>query len=306
MRHYSDPELVGLVSFQEAMQSLAAAFGELARGEAAIQSRTPTDAGGLRLNTMAAILPRQGYCGAKVYTSFRNHFSFVVLLFSLEDGRILASFDAGELTALRTAAVSALAARYLARTDAANLTVFGTGPQAASHVAALVQLLPIRVVRVVSRGDATSFLERIGEKTGTSAMQVDIKEGVQAADVIVTATRSSTPLFDGRLVSEGCFIAAVGSAVPRAAEIDASTVSRCSKVVVEVLDHAQREAGDLIQAERSGAFCWTQAITLGDLLVGAARGRESDSEITLFDSVGCALEDVAMAALAYEKLQGVR
>ena len=285
------------------MNGLAAAFGELARGEAAVQLRMPTVSGGMRLNTMAAILPGKGYCGAKVYTALGSRFSFVVLLFSLADGRMLATFDAGELTRLRSAAVSALAARCLARGNSANLTVFGTGAQAAGQVAALVQVLPIRTVRVVSRGKAVPFVERVGKETGVAAMQVGAEEGVEAADVIVTATRSYTPLFQGRLVREGCFIAAVGSAMPEAAEIDATTISRCSKVAVEALDHARHEAGDLIQAERAGAFSWNQAITLGDLLLGKARGRESDSEITLFESVGCALEDVAVAALAYEKLQ---
>lgn len=285
------------------MDALASAFRELARGEATIQSRIPTVSGGLRINTMAAILPGKGYCGAKVYTSSGGSFSFIILLFSMTDGRILATFDARALTRLRTAAVSSLAAKHLARSDSANLAIFGTGFQAAGQVAALVRVLPVETVRVVSRGDARSFIEYVREETGVAAMQVGAEEAARSADVIVTATRSSVPLFQGHLVQEGCFIAAIGSAVPSAAEIDAATVSRCSKIVVEAIDHARHEAGDLIQAERAAAFSWGQATALGDLLLGKARGRDSDSEITLFKSVGCALEDIAVAALAYEKLQ---
>ena len=303
MRHYPDAELEGLVSLSEAVAALSSAFGELGRGRAAVQPRMPTISGEFRLNTMAAVLPGTGYCGAKVYTALGNHFSFVFLLFSMADGRILATFDLAHLTQVRTAAVSMLAAKYLARHDSACLTVFGTGAQAAGQVAALCEGLPITTVNVVSRNDATAFIERMREVTKVVVKQAQAAEAVQTADVIVTATRAVMPLFDGRLVREGCFIIAVGSAQADATELDAACIGRCGKIAVEALDHAQHEAGDLIQAEKAGAFSWGRAITLSDLVLSKAKGREADSEITLFKSVGSALEDLAVVEIAYEKLR---
>lgn len=304
-RHYTEQELDGLLGLEEAIEGLALAFREYAGGMALVQPRIPTELGGLRINTMAAVLPALGCCGAKVYTAFRSRFSFVILLFSSEDGRLLATFDAGALTRLRTAAVSALAARHLARPDSRELALFGTGVQAAGHAQALVKVLPIGTIHVVSRdaGRAAAFARDMEALTGVHAAPADAITAVGKADVIVTATRSAVPVFDGRLMREGTFLVAVGSARPEAAEIDATSVARSARVAVESVEQAKHEAGDLIQAVAAGAFSWDRAIELGAMVRGRALGRQSAAEITLFESVGFALEDVAIASIAYAKLQ---
>lgn len=281
---------------------LEAAFAALARAEAGVQMRFTTTAGAVQLSTMAAILPRAGYCASKVYTRIGNQYSFVILLFSAEDGRLLATFDAGELTKLRTAAVSCLAARYMARPDARTLVVFGSGRQAEAHLTALPTMFAFESIQVVSRGDARAFVERIGADIGRPITQAAAEDALPIADIIVTATRSAVPLFRGDLLKEGCFISAVGSAVPQNAELGADTIRRCDRIAVEAIDHAQHEAGDLVQAAAAGALSWESVMTLGDVAIGKARGRASDREITLFKSVGCALEDVAVAGVAYQKL----
>ena len=301
MRHYSDQELKGLITVPEAVRALEAAFAAHARGETAVLPRHTIGAG-VEISTMSAILPAMGYCAAKVYTRIAGQFSFVVLLFSAEDGRILATFDAGELTKLRTAAVSGIAARYMARQDARRLAIFGSGRQARAHLDVLPAMLRIDGIDVVSRGDARTFCERASGEIGVPVTQATAEEALARADIVITATRSVTPLFGAELLREGTFIAAIGSAVPHAAEISPDVIKRCDRIAVEALDHAQHEAGDLIQAAQAGAFSWERTVTLGDIIVGAAAGRTSDSEITLFKSVGSALEDVAVAALAYEKL----
>lgn len=302
MRHYSEQDLEGLVSLQAAIDGLALAFAQYAAGAAPVQARVTTELAGLRINTMAATIPAMGCCGAKVYTVCRGKFSFVILLFSAADGQLLATFDAGTLTRLRTAAASALAARYLARADSRVLAVFGTGVQAAGHVQALAQVLPIESIRVVGRARAGAFAREMSALTGVPATVEDAAPAVRGADVIVTATRSMTPLFDGALVQPGCYIAAVGSAYANAAEIDAAAIARCARVVVESKAQAQHEAGDLVQAVSAGALSWDRVIELGALVTGATPGRQADDEITLFDTVGFALEDVAIAALAYARL----
>jgi ornithine cyclodeaminase len=302
MRHYSEQDLEGLVTLEAAIDGLARAFAEYAAGTALVQPRVATELGGLRIATMAAMIPAMGCCGAKVYTAFRGKFSFIILLFSAADGQLLATFDAGTLTRLRTAAASALAARYLARSDSRELTVFGTGAQAAGHVQALAKVLPITAIRVVGRARAAAFAREMSALTGVPATVEDAVAAVRGADVIVTATRSMTPLFDGALVQPGCFIAAVGSARADAAEIDAATFARCARVVVESKVHALHEAGDLVQAVSAGALSWDRVVELGALVTGAASGRQTDAEITLFDTVGFALEDVAIASIAHARL----
>jgi ornithine cyclodeaminase len=300
MRHYSDQELQGLIPVADAVAALESAFAAYARGEATAQPRHTIGSGPVEISTMSAILPGSGYCAAKVYTRMTSSYSFVVLLFSAEDGRLLATFDAGELTKLRTAAVSGLAARYMARKDARRLAVFGSGRQAGAHIAVLPKMLDIGSIDVVSRGDASAFCERMSTETGVRVTQARMEDAVPRADMIVTATGSVTPLFDAELLRDGVFIAAVGSAVPTAAEIGPDTIERCDRIAVEAIDHAEHEAGDLIQAVDAGALRWDRVLTLGDLIVGRAAGRASEREITLFKSVGSALEDVAVAALAYQ------
>lgn len=302
MRHYTEDDLHGLIGLDDAIECLRAAFLEFATGAARVQLRIPTEFEDLRLNTMAAVVPGAGYCGAKVYTALGSRFSFVILLFSIEDGGLVATFDARGLTRLRTAAVSVLAASCLARSASRTLAVFGTGVQAAGHVRALTQKFPIRTVYVVGRDQAEAFAREMSELTGCETAAVKVDFAVSRADIIVTATRSLTPLFDGKLVPAGSSIIAVGSARPDAAEIDAVTVSRCARIVVESTEQAQHEAGDLLLAAGFGGAPWSKVSELGPLLAGDAKGRQSTEEITLFESLGLALEDVAIASLAYSRL----
>lgn len=303
MHHYSDQQLKGLIPVPDAVAALESAFAAYARGEATAQPRHTIGRGEVEISTMSAIVPGSGYCAAKVYTRMTSSYSFIVLLFSAGDGRILATFDAGELTKLRTAAVSGLAARYMARKDSRRLAVFGSGRQAGAHIAMLPKMLDVESIDVVSRGDASAFCERMSEETGVRVTQARMEDALSRADMIVTTTRSVTPLFRAELLREGVFIAAVGSAVPAAAEIGPDTIGRCDRIAVEALDHAEHEAGDLIQAVDAGALQWDRVLTLGELVTGRAVGRASDREITFFKSVGSALEDVAVAALAYERLK---
>jgi ornithine cyclodeaminase len=301
LRHYTEDELEGVLPLHEAIEAMRAAFTEFAEGRAQVQLRTPTDApGGFRLNTMAATLPSAGVAGAKVYTAYQSRFSFVVLLFSMEDGRVLASFDAGALTRLRTAAVSALAAQYLARPESETLVVFGTGVQAEGHATAFAQRFPIRRIRIVGRDGAAGFARRIAALTGLECASLDRDSALEGADIVVTATRAAQPLFDGRSLPPGCTVIAVGSSRPNAAEIDRHLLERARCIVVESEEAARHEAGDLLLAD--GTDAWNKLVTLGDLCAGRATGRANGDEILLFESLGLALEDVAIAERAWRRL----
>jgi len=303
MRHFSEAELEGVVTLAECVECLRTAFIAHAAGETRVQARVPTDCGALRINTMAAILPSTGFCGAKVYTATRGRFAFVILLFSSEDGRLLASFDAGALTTLRTAAVSVLAASRLARPESRVLAVFGTGTQAAGHAVALAQSFPVREILVVGRAGASEFARTTSSRTGIPARPAGAEEAARRADILVTATRSPSPLFDGRVLAAGATVIAVGSARPDAAEVDAATIERCAWIVVESTAQARHEAGDLLLAEAGGTSPWGKVHELGDVLAGRVPGRQAPEEINLFESLGFALEDVAIAGLAWSRLK---
>lgn len=304
MKHYADTELEGLLSLDEAMDGLARAFREHARGAAPVQPRIPTDFEALRLNTMAAIIPALGVCGAKVYTALGTQFSFVVLLFSSVDGRMLASFDAGALTRLRTAAVSALALERLARSDSRRVALFGTGTQARVHAEMLSARLPLEEIRIVGRENAAAFARAIAARTGVPARAMRAGDAIAGADVVVTATRARAPLFDGNALPEGCCVIAVGACRPDAAEIDAATVRRAAVIAVESAGQVKHESGDLIAAETAGVPVWNRLVELGAILAGETPGRSTPHQITLFESLGFALEDIAIAALAHSKLTG--
>jgi len=303
VRHFGEAEIEGAVGLADGVECLRTAFLAHAEGATRVQARVPTELGDLRINTMAAIIPSMGCCGAKVYTATRGRFAFVTLLFSIDDGSLLASFDAGALTTIRTAAASVLAASRLARPDSEVLAIFGTGRQAAGHAMALAQSFPLRKILVVGRGSAPEFAREVSLRT---ALPVGLENGDDAArqaDIVVTATRSRSPLFDGRVLREGVTVIAVGSARPDAAEVDASLVARCARIVVESAEQARHEAGDLLLAEASGASAWGKVRELGDVLAGRVPGRESPGEVNLFESLGFALEDVAIAALAWSRLK---
>jgi ornithine cyclodeaminase/alanine dehydrogenase-like protein (mu-crystallin family) len=201
----------------------------------------------------------------------------------------LTTVDAQELTTVRTAAVSALAVDELARRTAARLVVFGTGPQARGHVAAIRAVRPIADVAVVGRSNVAEFASDVDGRAGTVA---DVAE----ADIVVCATTSSTPLFDGGLVRPGTVVVAVGSHEPGAREVD-DTLVGASTVVVEARSAALREAGEVVQAVASGVLDPSTVVGLADVVHGSAAGADRP---VLFTSVGMAWEDLVIAASYWE------
>ena len=218
----------------------------------------------------------------------------VYVLFSPETHELLAVIDGGALTKIRTAAVSGLATRHLARTDATHLVVFGAGVQAAGHIDGMRAVRPIERVTIVARHEdgARSLATEVG---GTPGAAADVAE----ADIICTCTTSPTPVFDGALVSPGTHINAIGAYRPTDRELDDTAVS-AGRVIVETKEVALSEAGDVVLALEHGAIKRSQIEELAGVVQGL--GRASEDEITVFKSVGAAFEDLAVAAAAYENL----
>lgn len=211
-----------------------------------------------------------------------------VILHSGETGEPLAFMNASAITAIRTAAVSAVATNLLARESAAVLAILGSGVQAKAHMRAIPLVRPIGEIRMYSRSGATPGI--------TSA-----EECVRGADVIVTATSSREPVLRREWIAPGAHINAVGSSIAKAREIDTATMAACS-LFVDRRESTINESGDFLFAVRDGAIDETHIrAELGELLTGQARGRTSPDEITLFKSLGLAVEDLASAGFLYDK-----
>lgn len=220
------------------------------------------------------------------------------LFFDRETLRPLASIDAAALTALRTAAVSAVATRALSPPESERLVIFGAGTQAHSHLEAMAAVRPIRDVRVVSRSeDRARALVALAREIGWPA-GVEAPEAVSSADIVCTCTTSASPVLDGRLLKEDAHVNAVGAYKRDAREIDSETVRRAGVVVVETLE-VMAESGDLAVPLGEEVLEPARVVALRDVL---DRNRPGTPEITLFKSVGQAFEDLAVAQAAVDAL----
>ena len=219
-----------------------------------------------------------------------------VLLHSGETGELLAMANASAITAIRTAAVSAVATRILAREDASVLAILGAGVQARSHLAAIPHVRTLREVRLFSRTRAKA--EAIpGVRVVDSA-----EEAVRGADIIVTATSSREPVIRREWIAAGAHINAVGSSIAAARELDSATMAAGS-LFVDRRESTVNESGDYLFALREGAIAGPQHIRaeIGEILIGTARGRTSAEEITIFKSLGLAIEDLASVQFLFEQ-----
>lgn len=233
----------------------------------------------------------------------------VILLWDPQTGELLSIMDGRLITERRTAATSAAAAKALARPEARVLAVLGSGVQARSHLEAFRRVREIGPVRVWSRTRAhAERLAREAEESGlTAAVCTTPEEAVRGADLVVTVTSSPTPVVEGRWVSPGAHITAVGAPRPDWRELDAETVAQ-ARVFVDSRAGALAESGDILHALKEGAIGEGHvAGEIGEVLAGRIAGRRSGREITLFKSLGMAVEDVAAAAYVYRqaRAQGV-
>jgi alanine dehydrogenase len=234
-----------------------------------------------------------GALGAKLVTFYPNNQGVpshhaTILLFRPETGEPLVSMDGRLITEMRTAAVSALATQHLARADASVLGILGAGVQARSHLQAMRLVRKLREVRVWSPRNARAFAAEFGVRAAASA-----EEAVRDADVVVVATTSQTPVLQGAWLAPGAHVNAVGAPRPTWRELDDEAL-RKSRLYVESREAATSESGDVIAAGQVFA-------EIGEVVRGLKPGRQSASEITLFKSVGVAVEDVVTADLVYRK-----
>ena len=303
MLHITDQMVSDAVGIPEVQATLLDAFRSFGTGEAVMQERSRSSIGDIKLSTLGAVIPSQGVLGAKVYSTIGNQFSFVIVLLSSSDGRPLASLEANAITRLRTAACSVIAARHLARPTARRLALFGTGVQAQAHALQMSMAFPLEEIVICPFDDPPGIEERIAATCGVEVRFAPAEEAVASADIVVTASRATQPLFAGAWLKPGAFVAGVGSSLPSSRELDDATLERASVIAVEWRQQSLREAGDLVLADPAVAPA-TKIVELGELVTGRACGRRHDDEITLYKAVGVGLEDIAIAGLAYRLISG--
>ena len=281
----------GLLRMDDLIPAMARALADLSSGKAVqpVRSVLPVAEHQGFFGVMPAY---NGALGAKIVTFYPNNKGIhthhgIILLFRPETGEPLATIDGRLITEMRTAAVSAVATKLLARPNSSVLAILGAGVQARSHLEALRLVREFREVRIWSPRNAKAFAETYGVSASGSA-----EEAVRGADVIVAVTSSMTPVIFGKWLSPGAHINAVGANRPSWRELDDDALA-LSKIYVESRESAMVESGDVIAAGNIFA-------EIGEVEAGTRPGRESDDEITLFKSLGCAVEDIAAADLVYQ------
>jgi alanine dehydrogenase len=311
-------DLERLLAPRDVIDALAEAFRRHAAGQTSVppRSMTPVGDGGVLLVMPAASLPapgesQAGGLGAKLVTYYpRNrerglpiHLATYVLM-DHATGEPRAFLEAGFMTALRTGATSALAARHLARPDSRRVACFGSGVQARQQLRCLAAIFALERVVVLGRDAARArgFAEAMAAELGVAVeASDDPRAAVSGADLVTCATTSPTPLFAGADLRPGTHVDAVGAFRPETREVDTETVRR-ARVVVDAYTAALAEAGDLLIPLGEGAIRREHILAeLAELVAGTRRGRTSADQVTLFKSVGWALEDLATATLAYNR-----
>ncbi|MEP6937716.1 MAG: ornithine cyclodeaminase family protein [Chthoniobacterales bacterium] len=291
----NEEEVRSLLRMEELIPAMADALRDLSMGKVDQPLRVVLPV--TEHKGFFAVMPAYGSAlGAKLVTFYPNNQGVpthhaMILLFRPETGEPLVTMDGRLITEMRTAAVSAVATDLLARADASVLAILGSGVQARSHLEALRTVRNFREVRVWSPRNSGDFAQQFNVTAAASA-----EAAVRGADVIVVATSATTPVLRGEWLSRGAHINAVGATRPTWRELDDEAV-RAGRIYVESREAAMKESGDMIAAGQIFA-------EIGEVMTGAKPGRQSDEEITLFKSVGVAVEDIVAADLVYRRAVG--
>ncbi len=315
----SRTDVESVLNMKDTIEVMKIAFKELSEGSAILPQRIviPTK-DGVSLY-MPAFLPQTKSLAVKVVTVFKNNpkkFNIPttlgkILLQDIETGDVVCIMDGGYLTAMRTGAVSGCAIDYLAKTDAKNVGLFGTGVQGATQLWAAYETRPsveTCMVYDIRKDIAEDFINKMSVKIKIPNFEVakSAEEAVKGSDIVLTATTSPNPVFRGEWLEPGVHISGIGSHTPGTRELDTETIQK-AKVVCDQVSACLAEAGDLIIPINEGAITKEHIhAELGEIVSGKKAGRESESEITVFKSVGLAIQDAATAKLVYDKARKMK
>lgn len=293
-----------ILDMRMALEAVEEGFRVMSQGMASNspRSRLPLSPGAF--NFMTAVAPGLGVMGLKAYGITPGHpVKFHVQLSSTETGELLCIMEASALGQVRTGAASGVATKYMARENASSVGVIGAGYQARSQLEAVCAVRDIKSVKVFSRTPERreTFASAMSAQLGVDIMPAgSAEECVADANVIITITNSASPVLLGEWIAPGAHINAAGANNWMRRELDDAAVARCEIIVTDDVAQAKMECGDLIYPAESGQLRWEQVRTLSDVIAGRTPGRTSDDDITLFESQGLALEDIATGIRVYQ------
>ncbi|HWL13478.1 MAG TPA: ornithine cyclodeaminase family protein [Ureibacillus sp.] len=311
----NEQEIKSFYTITDAIQDVRETL--IAKVQEKVQSPPRTVLGFPELNSSSLYMPsadlEKKRAAVKVVTIFPNNpgkglptTQGIIVLTSTENGEHIALMNASYLTRLRTGAMTALATDLLSKNDAKVLTVVGTGGMAFEQVLGVLAVRRIEEIILFNRTKerAVAFANRLKEAGVDAAIRIAdaVNEAVSEADIICCATKSTTPVFDGAYLKAGTHVNGVGSYLPHMHEIDETTITTASKIVVDDLHGAMEEAGELMEANKKGVWSFHELYgELEELVSGKKTGRENGEEITFFKSVGASYYDLAVANGVYQQ-----
>ncbi len=293
----SEAEVASLLTMRDALALVEEVFAYTGSTKPSSQPRRRVASGTGTLNVMSAALPARDVMGLKAYPTGPGGVRFVVFLYRASTSELLAIIEAGRLGELRTGAASGAATKHLALAGASTLGIYGAGTQAATQVEALASVRRLdRVVAYARQPDRLdTFCQRISEQVGVSVEPAALPEDPLDCEIVTTATSSAVPLFPGDQVRPGTHLNVVGSNFASKAEIDIATIRSASLVVVDSLESARLEGGDLLPAIDRGVLSWEWVTELDDVVSSRQPGRRLPEDVTILKSHGVASEDIVLA-----------
>lgn len=298
-----EADVAALIDMPLAIDAMQAAFVALARGEAENVPRVRAKAPGVVLHSLSAAAEYLGLVGWKQYTTTKHGAKFLVGLHDAKSGDLVALIEADKLGQLRTGAVTGLTVKQLTDPQMETMGLIGAGWQAESQLAAIAAVRPLKQALVYSRNleNCRAFAERMSQSLEIDVTAIEHpRRAVEYQPLVVTATSSKDPVFDGRWLAPGTLVCAMGSNWLHKAEVDVATLAAAQLVVCDSIAACQAEAGDFVKPLADGVFHWRDAVEFADVVAGKHSGRKRTDDIILFKSVGLGIEDVAIGAKVLE------
>jgi len=301
--HINEAEVRATLTMQTAIDAVEEISRKQSTGEVVVHPRRRFELpGGGFFHYMAAADYAGGYVAMKQYTYSRGKVRFLVPLYSMATGDLLAMIEADYMGQLRTGAATGVATKFLSRTESRVAAIIGTGGQARTQLEAIAAVRKLESVRAYGRDQARrgKFADEMSERLGVEVRPSEsASEAVRGADIVTTATTTSLPIVHGADLAHGVHLNAIGANHANKRELDEEAVASADVIVVDSIEQSRQEAGDLIIAFHGDETCWTGVKRLSEVVSGKTPGRSRDSEVTLFKSNGIASWDLAVAVKVY-------
>ncbi len=298
-----EEEVEQLLSMDNAVKVLEETFRQQGLGNIINHPRLRIRTEKSMLHFLAGAVPHMKLMGYKAYTSYKGGIKFRVFLHIIETGELVSIMDGNFMGMIRTGAATGVATRYMSRTNSDIVGIFGTGWQARGQLLGVRAVRKVKKIKAYSRNDEKkkAFCDEMEKLLQIETIPVEKPEDVvSGTDILITSTTSVEPVFKGEWLQSGIHINAIGGNFLFKREIDEVAVQRSNVIVIESKEQSKIEAGEFLLLIEKGRLQWDQVHELGEVVAGEVKGRKKDEEITLFKSLGIAIEDIAIAAHVYE------